>query len=245
MSYFFEAVKFLTVIPLGSKHDEKKPGPSLVYFPIVGVLLGAILAGASYILLSLGLSEPALSIITIILLIVFTGGIHLDGLSDTVDALAGGKDKNDILRIMRDPHAGVIGILAIVSVVLAKIAFLSAIWPTSKMAALILTCVIGRFILVYSLTFFPYAREDGKAKTFAKSASLRVFCLAAAITICIAYLAAGFKGLVILGAATGIAYLFNKDLAGKIDGITGDTLGAACELTELAVLFSVWISSTR
>ncbi|MBI5123898.1 MAG: adenosylcobinamide-GDP ribazoletransferase, partial [Candidatus Omnitrophica bacterium] len=116
MSSFLAALQFLTIVPISIKKiSVKQISRAVIYFPIVGLLLGLALWAADYLLI-LAQFDPLISnIIIVVLLIIATGGLHLDGLSDTSDALFGGRDKTEMLRIMRDPHVGTMGVLAIIS----------------------------------------------------------------------------------------------------------------------------------
>lgn len=235
------AAQFLTIIPIKIKYiDEKIPPNSLVYFPVVGLFLGLILGGANLLLSILRFDEFAASVILIVSLIVLTGGIHLDGLSDTFDALLSGKEKDKMLDIMRDPHIGVMGVLSIVSIILLKISFLSSIDSTLKMISLLLSCVLSRWALVFLMFLFPYARREGKAKIFMQHINYRIFSLATMITLVLVIWVWQLKGLSIFLVVSVIAYIIGKFINNKIGGMTGDTLGAMNEIIEAIVLFSIF-----
>jgi adenosylcobinamide-GDP ribazoletransferase len=242
MSSFLLAIQFLTVIPLKIKYvDEKNLANSMIYFPLIGLLLGLILVGLNRLLSILNFEEFILNIILIISLIIITGGIHLDGLSDTFDALLSRKDKDKMLEIMRDSHIGVMGVLSIICVLLLKISFLSSVNTSLKTISLILMCVLSRWCLVFSIFLFPYARQEGKTRVFIEGINLKIFSLATIITLCFMLLVWQLKGLLVFLTAAISAYIMGKFIKRKIDGITGDTLGAINELIEVFVLFSICI----
>ncbi|MDP2905142.1 MAG: adenosylcobinamide-GDP ribazoletransferase, partial [Candidatus Omnitrophota bacterium] len=142
-------------------------------------------------------------------------------------------------RIMRDSHTGVMGILSIIIIILLKIAFLYSIDRRMFIPALILMCVLSRWALVGLMFFFPYARQDGKAKIFIQGINYRIVLICSLITLGIVIVAWPFGGILVLLLAGLSAYSFARFINSKIGGITGDTLGAACEIVETAVLFSI------
>ncbi len=242
MIHFLLALQFLTVIPVKIKDVTKKQiAGSMVYFPAVGLLLGIILAGTGKLLYILGFEYLFINVILVILLIFLTGGIHLDGLADTADAFLSRKNKEGMLEIMRDSHIGVMGVLSLISIILLKISFLSSISTLSKIVSLILMCALSRWSLVLAIFLFPYARQEGKARVFIEGINLKIFSFATVITLVIAVATWGLKGLFVLLLVAICAYLAGKFIKRKINGITGDTLGALCELNELIVLFSIFI----
>jgi len=170
-----------------------------------------------------------------------TGAMHLDGLSDTADALLSAKSKDEMLKVMRDPHIGVMGTISIISILFLKITFLFSINPSLIPTALILICVLSRWSLVFSLFLFPYARQEGKAKVFTEGITPKIFILATLIALLCALIVTQLKGLLILGIITLVAYLIGKFISKKIGGITGDILGAINELVEVTTLFSIAI----
>lgn len=240
MDSFLLALQFLTIVPVRIKHFyEKKMAEALLYFPVIGLLLGLTLAGCAGLLDWMNLEPLSIDIVLVILLAVFTGGMHLDGLADTADAILSRKPKDEMLRIMRDSHTGVMGILSIIIIILLKIAFLYSIDRRMFIPALILMCVLSRWALVGLMFFFPYARQDGKAKIFIQGINYRIVLICSLITLGIVIVAWPFGGILVLLLAGLSAYSFARFINSKIGGITGDTLGAACEIVETAVLFSI------
>jgi len=168
--------------------------------------------------------------------------MHLDGLSDTADAFLSGKPKDEMLAIMRDPHIGVMGVISIISVLLLKIGLLAAVAAPLKATSLLLMCVLSRWSSVLAMFLFSYARKDGKAKVFMLGMNLKIFLFSLIAVFVFAFTIWRMKGLITLLIVAGCAYLIGKLANRKIKGITGDTLGAVIELTEIIVLFTVCIS---
>ncbi len=146
-----------------------------------------------------------------------------------------------MLRIMRDPHTGAMGVISIIGIILLKLAFLSSIGPALKPAALIMMCVLSRWSLVLAIFLFPYARDEGKAKIFKQGVNSTIFISAAIITLVCVFIIGRAAGLLIFSIITACAYLICRFINKKISGFTGDTLGAINELTEVLVLCGISI----
>jgi adenosylcobinamide-GDP ribazoletransferase len=238
MTALLLALQFLTSLPLKIKDfSREKLAFSLVYFPTVGLLLGLLLLGVNFLLSLLGLPDMLINIFLVISLIILTAGMHLDGLSDTADAFLSGKGEKEMLEIMRDPHIGVMGVITLASCLLLKFGLLSSIASGLKPAALLLMCIISRWSVVAMMYLFSYARQEGKAKLFMQGMNFKIFLLALIMAAAFVFAATGFKGLLIMLIIAGLTYLIGMASLRKIGGITGDVLGAAIEINELAILF--------
>jgi len=239
---FLSALQFLTVIPVKLKEaNEQRMADSLIYFPLVGLLLGLFLIGVNALLSFFNFPSLAMNVITVIVLMVITGGLHLDGLADTADAFLSGRPGEQMLEIMRDSRTGVMGVLSLISVILLKIILLFSISSSLEPSALILMCSLSRWSAVGAAFFFPYARQEGKAEALIKGMNLKIFILSAIAAVFCASIAWQIRGLIVLLIVTGFSYLFGKFSTKKIGGVTGDTLGATIELTEIVTLLSVFI----
>ncbi|TAM37875.1 adenosylcobinamide-GDP ribazoletransferase [bacterium] len=239
---FLSALQFLTVIPVKLKEaGEQRMADSMAYFPFVGLLLGVFLAGVNALFYFLNFPSLATNVITVVVLIIITGALHLDGLSDTADAFLSGKPKEEMLVVMRDSRTGVMGVLSLISVILLKISLLFSINVSLQPSALMLMCVLSRWSAVAAIFFFPYARQEGKAGVFIKGMNLKIFIFSAIAAVLCAAVAWQIRGLIILFIITGFSYALGKFSTKKIGGITGDTLGAGIELAEIITLLSVFI----
>jgi adenosylcobinamide-GDP ribazoletransferase len=237
---FLLALQFLTVIPLKIKDvTEKKIADSVIYFPVVGLLLGLALAGTAELLFRFTFTALSINVILVILLVCLTGGIHLDGLADSTDAFLSRKNRELMLGIMRDAHIGVMGVLGIISTILLKISFLYSIAMSLKLVSLVLACVLSRWAMVMAMFFFPYARQEGKAKIYIQGMNLKLFILATIFVLLCVFGAWQIKGLIVFAATAVFAYIFNNLVFRKIGGITGDTLGALNEITEVFILLMI------
>jgi adenosylcobinamide-GDP ribazoletransferase len=232
------AVQFLTRLPVPVGNvTEKEIGRSALYFPLVGLLVGGILLGA-YLLTSLAFPLLLARVLTLIVLILVSGAFHLDGLADTIDGLYGGRDREDALRIMKDPHIGAMGVIAIGSVLLLKAAALASLPEAFFRGALVAMPVVGHCAMVAVLAW-PYARSSGLGKVFADHRLTRDGVFAAVIATSVSFGTLKFAG---AGALFG-ALLSGAVLLGfvwkKIRGVTGDVCGAINEFAETGFLITL------
>lgn len=212
----------------------------MVFFPLVGLFLGVILALSSNLLANI-LPNLLISIVIILLLAVLTGGLHLDGLADTIDAFYAGRDKDEILEIMRDSHIGTMGVIGLIGLLLLKIGFLEAI--SFKFIPLLIMPVLSRWSMALAIFLFNYVREEGKAKHFFLTMNWKKFLLVTLITLIITYFTFGFNriSLTLIFIVISSTVIFCQWVKGKINGITGDTLGAINEINELLILVVIYI----
>ena len=237
MKSFLSAIQFLTVIPVRlSRVSEKQIALAIVYFPLAGMLLGALLAGAGELFNLWGLPRLTQDVVIIVMLIILTGGMHLDGLSDTFDALLSGKNKEKMLEIMRDSHAGVMGILSIICVLLLKIVFLFSLSLSARSVVLILMCMLSRWSFVFSMSLFGYARQEGKAKLFIQGASKKILFSATIIALIPALLLWRINAALLFAVIAALTYIMGAFVSRKLGGISGDTLGATAEINEVVIL---------
>lgn len=236
------ALQFLTVIPVkAGEPDDRKVKAAIIYFPIIGSLIGLVLAVAAKLLSFLNLGQLCINTMLLILLAFLTGGLHLDGLADTFDGIAGGKGKDEMLRIMRDPHIGTMGALSIFLTVILEIALLSELDINLKIQALLLMCLLSRWSMVMAMFLFPYARQEGKALVFFKNTDFGNFAFTSVITLFLVAAIWQLKGLLIFAVAASCTYIVGKFISSKVGGLTGDTLGAVNEIAQIIVLAAVYI----
>jgi len=238
MKDFLQALSFLTILPAGQPPfpEEKKLARSMAFFPLVGLLIGLLLATA-YFLLSFLFSKSLVLWLTLGCLALLTRGLHLDGFADTIDGFAAGGPKEKILEVMRDSRIGAFGVVGLILLIGAKYLALDQIAAGSIPRTLILMTVMGRNSMVWVCYRSPYARSGGGlAKPFAKNLTAREMIVSSVCTFGIGLLLWRLKGaLVFLGIAL-ISLAFRFFFLRKLNGITGDTLGAANELSELLCL---------
>lgn len=236
MRGFFAALQFLTVLPLPRllAPDEAALKKAPPFFPLVGLLVGLMVA---WIDRTLGSLFPVAigSVIAVILLVAFSGALHTDGLADTADGLLSSRPREKMLEIMRDSRTGPMGVVAIVSVVALKIAAIASLPSPARFWSLVMMPVAGRSALVIVMALLPYARPEGLVGIF-RLARPRLMLFWTLFFLLTAGGVTGGKTGVIAGALSfAFVLLFTVYLRRKLGGFTGDTLGAASEMTELVV----------
>ena len=222
------AFQFLTILPwprVQVRHPADLGG-SMAFYPIVGATLGSVLVGVYGIgseVFPDGVLRPAL----VVLLIILTGGLHLDGLADVCDGFYAGHTKADTLRIMKDPHLGTMAVVGIISVLMMKVVLLSHLPGMLLYSALLIFPAISRCGMVWGMWMAPYARpEGGTGEAFFRTLGRRQVWLATTLLGVWAVLCAGWSGLMLLGLAAGATRLFVGYCSQRIGGMTGDTLGS-------------------
>jgi cobalamin 5'-phosphate synthase/cobalamin synthase len=238
------AVSFLTRLPVGrlAPFDAADVTRSAGWFPMAGLLLGAIL-GAAAALMRGHLPLPLAAAILVTLDALATGALHFDGLADTADGFGGGKDREDVLRIMRDHSIGSYGGAALALLVALKVAAYAALLQRAGrwFPAILLTPALGRWSILLLTAALPYARHTpsvvrdmgktplvwGTVTVAIALAASRLWCAGAA-AIC----------------AVAVSTCFGLYCRRRIGGITGDTLGANVQLCECAALVTfLWAGS--
>ncbi|MDD5495757.1 MAG: adenosylcobinamide-GDP ribazoletransferase [Candidatus Omnitrophica bacterium] len=237
MKRFLIALQFLTILPVkfkGKVAPEEMAG-SLAYFPLVGALIGCVLALVSVLFGFL----PSLVTAALILIasIVITGGMHLDGLADTCDGFYGSRSKEEILRIMRDSHIGAMGVIGLAVILIFKFSAFAAIPKSVLWKTLIMMAAFSRWAQALACYGSQYARQDGKAKDFVERATKKDILIAMALTLLLFAALMRACGVVVFGISTVIAYLFIRYFRKRIGGMTGDTIGALSESSEALILF--------
>ncbi len=237
---FLTALGFLTIIPLPWRREVnlEEVGHSTGYFPVIGLIIGLILAGLNW-LFSLFLPSAVVNGLLIVSIAVISGALHLDGFVDTCDGIAGHKTVEDRWRVMHDSRAGAFGIVGVVLLLLVKYVSLNSVPENLLMVTLVLMPVVSRWAMVYTVFAYPYARPAGLGKIFKQEASWQRFAAATLIALAVAAILAGLAGLVIMISVWGIVVGMATYLKHKFSGLTGDTYGAINEVTEVCVLILV------
>ena len=230
------AISFLTIFPIEGKGVGKEElGRSMALFPLVGLLLGLLLWLCAHAF-EAAFPPTVNAFFLLSLLTIFTRGIHLDGLADTLDALGGGKEKWEILRIMRDSQVGTFGMIGLVLALMAKYLLISQLIETKSTLSLLLFPTLGRWAMVYLTRFFPYVREEGKGIAFASYLKPEDFWWATAIALLVSVFIQGLTGVGAMALVWIFSYAAGLYFVRKIGGITGDVIGAVGELAEILSL---------
>jgi adenosylcobinamide-GDP ribazoletransferase len=237
MRLYFIALQFLTIIPLpfSVRCEERDLGRSMALFPLVGLTLGGLLVGVNFIL-SRFLPREVTDLLLLILLTVVTGALHLDGLADVCDGLAARGGRERFLAVMKDSRVGAVGVVGLVLGLLLKYQALNHLVPEIEREALLLFPTLARFSQVQMAVGSKRARSDGLGALFVGGTGVLQFGVAGLITLVIAGLLLGGRGLFCCLAV----YLFTWGLKGwfhrRLGGVTGDVIGCASELNEILCL---------
>jgi len=212
-------------------------GRSLLWYPLVGLLIGALLLVVHHV--TAGIPPGVRASLLLVMWVLLSGAMHLDGLADTADAWAGGHgDRERTLGIMKDPRCGPMGVTVVVLLLLVKFASLSALIEVKNSAArtLVLAPFLGRAALTALFFSTPYVRSSGVGLALSAQAPRGPAAAIAACACAAVALVAGREGLWALVAAIGTFVLLRASAMRRIGGITGDVAGALVELLEAVVL---------
>jgi adenosylcobinamide-GDP ribazoletransferase len=233
------AIAFLTRIPvwpawLGPLRDQDL-GRSVAFFPLVGLVLGLVLAAAGHLVGDV-LAPPVAAVLLAALLAGLTGALHLDGFADVFDALGGGRgDRARMLDLMRDSRIGAHGAVALILLLAAKITALTQVVERHDLVTLLVFPTVARWTVAPLIVFFPYARAEGVGRAFKGHAGRLQVGVAAAIAI-VAVAALGGRFVLPAVVATAVVGLFGVRWWRQLGGLTGDVYGAAIELGEVTTL---------
>jgi adenosylcobinamide-GDP ribazoletransferase len=231
------AIGFLTILPLPTwcTHQEEDLPRSVPLFPLIGLAIGGVVAGLAT--LSAPYLPPAVAaVVYTLLLAIAHGGLHLDGLADTGDGFFSHRQKDRILAIMQDARIGAYGCVTLMGVLALKVSALGSLPPLMLAKALFLAPLAGRCAMVLMLVVLPSAREEGMGVLFKRGRMFWEVIWAVAVLSAAAWFALQWDGLVAIGAVIGLTIVFMGLCQRKINGFTGDTLGALSELCEMMTL---------
>jgi adenosylcobinamide-GDP ribazoletransferase len=228
------AFQFLTTFPavIRRSFTAQELGRAVGYFPLVGLALGGVLYGLVSGLLLIFPSQ-VVAVFVLAAWLLLTRALHFDGFLDTCDGLFGGFTPERRLEIMRDSRVGAFGVAGGGLLLLAKYA---AILSLPHLSGLLLAPVLGRWVLTMAIFTYPYAREKGLGRDMKDSVRWADVTLATTVTVLVAWLLAGWTGLLAIALAGTVLWLGAGFILRRISGLTGDSYGALCEMAELAVL---------
>lgn len=243
---FFVALQFFTRLPIPRwvGFEAAWLNHASRYFPLVGLVVGAI-AAAVYAAAGLFLPAPVAAVLATAATIYITGAFHEDGFADTCDGLGGGMTRERALEIMKDSRVGAYGAIGVVCILIAKCTTLAMLPPSSAIGALLLAHPLSRLAATSLIWKMEYARAEGKAKPLAQRMSKGEFAIALATVLLPA------AALVVLGllsvaacaaallAATLAALWLARKFARRLGGYTGDCLGAVQQLAEVFIYMAV------
>lgn len=234
------ALEFLTPLRLRrvQTYDDRTFAQALGWYPLVGLLIGAVLA-----LLDRGLTEllppaPAAALLVAMLALV-SGGLHLDGVADTADGMAVQGDRAERLGVMSEGNTGPAGVMALVLVLLAEWAAISSIPTEARSAALLVAPVIARWTVVPVGALFHPARPRGLGHAIHAGLWPAAAPIATVTALAVAGVTFGVAGLVLVAIGGLAAVLIGGAASRLIEGVTGDVFGAGIEVAQVVVWFAI------
>ena len=244
MKSFITALQFLTRIHIKNQTDltAEDFGRSTKFFPLVGLILGTVYMLTAWCLIAVFGWANFVTTLLVILPILLTGGLMLDGFMDTVDGVFSGRERERVLEIMKDSRVGSFGVIALACLLLVNWTALRDVKLVLIMTALFVMPIIGRMAMVMAIAVFPYARKEGMSKIFADMADRKTVMLAVFTTLA-GVIPWGQAAIAALFVGLAFAWCIAKWLSGKLGGLTGDTYGAIETLTETVVLLVFWLTS--
>lgn len=238
MRALVDAVTFLTRVPAGAQvHDDDRITRAVPWFPVVGAGVGAIVAGV-YCGLLFVLPPLVGAVIAVGCGAILTGAFHEDGLADVADAFGGGRDRDDRLRILKDPRLGTFGVLAIVFAALLRVGTVSTLTRVDALLAIPAAHALSRAASIAAMALFEPV-DQGLGASYTRALTPRRAASGVAIGTVIA--ASLIRQWVVpAGVLAAFVLLVLGRLARKkIGGTNGDVLGAVQQLTEIGVLLTV------
>jgi adenosylcobinamide-GDP ribazoletransferase len=238
------AFGLMTTLPVRLPDDWSTgdSGRASVWYPFVGLIIGVLtwLAWSA----AIWIFPPLVAgVLALVVWIVLTGGLHLDGLADCCDGLFASTSVERRLEIMKDPHVGAFGVIGLISVLFLKAATLASLTPPLAYGILLATSLARWCILPSGL--FPLARPLGSSMGADFAAGFRRSFIAwgAIIPLVIAVLL-GIRGVQSALAGLGAAGLVVWLATSRIGGVTGDVFGMVVEIVETILLVAFLIGAS-
>jgi adenosylcobinamide-GDP ribazoletransferase len=246
LRYFLTALGYFTRVPVPRwvGFERHYLNAAARYFPLVGLMVGGI--GALVYLAALHVFPAGVAVLlSMAATLVVTGAFHEDGLADCADAFGGAYTRDDALRIMRDSRIGAFGAIALIIALALKWQTLAALPPMRAVALMIAAHAASRTFAISYLLTLDYVRAEGKAKPVAQRMSIASFALAALCGLPWLFWPDWRLGCVAVAVLVVMRLAIGRYFVRRIGGYTGDCLGFAQQLFELAIYLTGlgWISS--
>ncbi len=243
---FWVALSTYSVIPVPQfTWDRNNMRYALCFLPFVGIFCGGALLFWTWLCLALDISGILFAAVAACLPLFITGGIHMDGFMDTVDALCSHQPRERKLEILKDPHCGAFSILYCGAYLLLQFALLFALYEAGHITVCCPIFILSRSLSALCALSMPNARGDGMLSAFTKDAKQTAAMSALAAVSLLAggamLLLSPLPGMggILLGLGT-LAY-YRRMADKQFGGATGDTAGFFLQLCELSMLAGIWI----
>ncbi|MDC7232415.1 MAG: adenosylcobinamide-GDP ribazoletransferase [Spirochaetales bacterium] len=239
----FYAIRFMTSLPLPWKENEDlvQVSRSSGMFPMVGLIIGFLLLGIQF-LSSLVFGDVTTALMQTAAWVFITGGLHLDGLADTVDGIGSRRDRERMLEIMKDSHIGAFGVLALILQILLKTALCYELNRLDPLLILLvpLSARWGQLIVIRA---FKPARKDGMGRFFQEHMRAQELLIGFMTVLGVYILSGNSLYLPVLPVHGLIVYLTGVSISRKLGGLTGDVYGFVCETGEDILLLLILINA--
>lgn len=235
---------FLTRIPLkiNFSYGAEEMGRTSRYFPLVGLIIGLVVATIVYLGSFIDIQLAAvLGILTGILL---TGGLHLDGFMDTADGIFSARTRQRMLEIMKDSRVGAHGVTACVILLLLKFVLYGMVGKNHLdiFWVIPMAFIFSRWTMVYAILFFPGARKEGLGHIFITYKRVWDFPIASILTVLPIIIFQNWITLIPLIAAFCVVWLYCRSIQKILGGLTGDIYGSLAELSEVVFMLIYFIT---
>ena len=231
------ALLLLTRLPVPNRWAHVDVARGLAWYPLVGALVGS-LTGVVGLAASHVVPPLLAASVAVIAGLLVTGAIHEDGIADVADALGGHRERDDALRILRDPRIGTYGALALGATLLVRAACLASIDPARWLHNLVVAHTLGRASILPLIRWLPPARTDGLGNAIRKGASRTTLTAGLLTAACITVPFAGLRAPVVWLTTVTVVIASVRWYRRRLGGYTGDCLGATCVATELLTLLA-------
>lgn len=243
---FFIALSMYSRIPVPRVDWEKENMRyAMCFFPMIGVVIGAVMYLAGWLLDKTSVGGLFRGVVFTLIPIIITGGIHMDGFMDTMDALGSWGDREKKLEILKDSHAGAFAILGMGCYLMWSVAVWSEL-PAEVLRVCGVSFVLSRALSGFSVVTFPAARNSGLLKMFQDGAQKKVVRITMCLYVAAAVIMmAAMNARAMTGAVTGvmIAFLYYIVVSRKqFGGVTGDLAGFFLETAELAMFTGILVT---
>lgn len=237
MRSFRRAFGLMTILPvrLPDEWSAGDSGRAAVWYPFVGLVIGA-LTWLAWKVTMLFFPSLVAGVVTLVVWVLLTGGLHLDGLADCCDGLFASATPERRLEIMKDPHVGAFGVIGLILVLLLKAAALTsfAALPPASSFVILLAASLARWCILPA-GLLPLARPSGMGADFALGFRRSFIAWGAIIPLAVA-IVLGIRGILSTLAGLGAAALILWFAKSRIGGVTGDVFGMIVEVVETVVL---------
>lgn len=225
--------------------NERNMRFSICFLPLVGLFIGAVLCLWAWAAKALMVDGILFAAVAVALPILLTGGIHMDGFMDTVDALASHQEREKKLAILKDPHTGAFAVMYCVVYLLLSFGLYHALFQTEMLFIACLGFVLSRALTVLSAVMLPNARKEGMLCAFTGHAHKRAAMISMIVVASLSMGCMAWASPATGGFAAGfalLAFFAYRAMAKKqFGGATGDTTGFFLQAAELALLLGAWI----